>query len=465
MLRQTRDELEVRVQERTAELQQLNDMLQAEIAERKRTEEMLAQVNRTLQTLYQCEQALVHATAEYELLQSICQSLVEVGGLRMVWVGYRELDAEKMVRPVAQAGYERGYLEHLHVTWADTERGRGPTGTAIRTSKACWTTNIQTDPSLAPWRAEALKRGYLSSLALPLMSDGELFGALTLYAEEPDAFNERTLERFTELANNLAYGVIALRTREERKQAEEALRKAQADLAHVTRVLTMSEMTASIAHEVNQPLTAIVTNGNACLRWLARETPDLTEARKAVERMIGDGNRASDVIKRIRALVKKEISPKVWLDINEVIAEALALVQREVQRSRVVLRTELADDLFPVLGDRVQLQQVMLNLLMNGIEAMSGVRERARELLVSSGRDEANGVLVAVRDSGIGLDSECLARLFDAFYTTKPQGMGMGLAISRSIIEAHGGRLWATPNAHQGAVFQFTLPADGERES
>jgi signal transduction histidine kinase len=422
-------------------------------------------VNRTLKTLYQCAQALVHASAESELLQSICQSLVEVGGLRMVWVGYRELDAEKMVRPVAQAGDEWGYLEHLHVTWADTERGQGPTGTAIRTRKACWTKNIQTDPTRAPWRAEALKRGYLSSLALPLMSDGELFGALTLYAEEPYAFNEHTLEQFTALANNLAYGVIALRTREERKQAEEALRKAQADLAHVTRIMTMSELTASIAHEVNQPLSAIVTNGNACLRWLARETPDLAEARKAVERMIGDGNRASDVIKRIRALVKKEISPKVWLDINEVIAEALALVQREVQRSRVVPRTELADDLFPVLGARVQLQQVMLNLLMNGIEAMSGVRERARELLVSSGRDEANGVLVTVRDSGIGLDSECLSRLFDAFYTTKPQGMGMGLAISRSIIEAHGGRLWVTPNAPQGAVFQFTLPADGERES
>src|SRR5215510_1744295 len=201
-----------------------------DISERNRTEDNLARLNRTLQTLYQCNQALVHATEEYELLQAVCRILVEVGGLRMAWVGYREFDAEKMVRPVAQAGYDQGYVESVKATWADTDRGQGPVGTAIRTGKPCWTKNIQTDAHLAPWRAEALKRGYGSGIALPLMHDGEPFGALTLYDQQPNAFNERTVEQFAEMADNLAYGVMALRTREERKRAQEELQKQTAYL-------------------------------------------------------------------------------------------------------------------------------------------------------------------------------------------------------------------------------------------
>src|SRR5215510_1241450 len=356
-----------------------------DISERKRTEDNLARLNRTLQTLYQCNQALVHATDESELLQAVCRILVDVSRLRMAWVGYRELDQEKTVRPVAQAGYEHGYVESVKATWAETERGQGPIGIAIRTGKPFWTKNIEIDPHIGPWRVEAVKRGYGSCIALPLMADGEPFGALTLYAAEPNAFNECTIEHFTELADNLAYGVMALRTRgereraekelqkqtaylvelfelapeaivlrdvhnrvvrinreftrlfgytseefvgrpfaklitpdelrneakgygylldrgqrveaetirqrkdgtrfqvsfvaapvsvsggqiavyaiyrdiTERKQAEAALREAQTELAHVTRVTTMGELAASIAHEVNQPLAAVVTN-------------------------------------------------------------------------------------------------------------------------------------------------------------------------------------------------------------
>ena len=198
--------------------------------ERKRAEEKLARLNRTLRTLYECNQALVRATEEYELLRSVCRILVEVGGLRMAWVGYREFNQEKTVRPVAQAGYEDGYLEGVNITWADTERGRGPTGTAIRTGTTSWNSDILTDPNMAPWRAEALKRGYASSISLPLMSHGEAFGALALYAEEPDAFTEGTIEQYTDLANNLAYGVVALRTLEERKRAESEIRQLNASL-------------------------------------------------------------------------------------------------------------------------------------------------------------------------------------------------------------------------------------------
>jgi PAS domain S-box-containing protein len=198
--------------------------------ERKRAEEKLARLNRTLQTLYQCNQALVHATEEYELLQSVCQILVEVGGLRMAWVGYREFNEDKTVRPVAQAGYEAGYLDRINITWADTDRGRGPTGVAIRTATTCWTRDNLTDPNLAPWRAEDLSHGYASSISLPLMSNGQAFGALALHAEEPEAFTESAIEQLTDLANNLAYGVIALRTRQERERAESEIRQLNASL-------------------------------------------------------------------------------------------------------------------------------------------------------------------------------------------------------------------------------------------
>ncbi len=248
----------------------------------------------------------------------------------------------------------------------------------------------------------------------------------------------------------------------ERQRAEEALQKAQAELAHVTRVMTLGELMASIAHEVNQPLAAVVTNGQACLRWLALETPRLDEARAAVERVVRDGNRASEVIQRIRALAKKTEPQMVALDINDVIREAISLEQREMLSQRVSLRTELASALPPVLGDRVQLQQVVINLVMNAVEAMAPVTDRPRDILIRSQRDDANEVLVAVRDSGLGIDSENADRLFNAFFTTKPSGMGMGLSISRSIIAAHGGRLWAAPNADHGATFQFSLPSNSQ---
>jgi PAS domain S-box-containing protein len=251
----------------------------------------------------------------------------------------------------------------------------------------------------------------------------------------------------------------------ERKRAEEALRQAQADLAHVNRVTTMGELAASIAHEVNQPLAAVALNANACLRWLARESPDLDEAREAARRVIRDGNRANEVITRLRALVQKTETQKTRLDINEAIEEVVLLTQNEAARKGVRLRLELTADLPPVFGDRVQLQQVILNLVMNGVEAMGAVIDRPRELLIRSHSHESGHVLIAVQDCGVGIAREDLEKIFNAFYTTKSQGMGMGLAISRSIIEAHGGRLWATPNAGDGATIQFTLPLNSQSES
>ena len=260
-----------------------------------------------------------------------------------------------------------------------------------------------------------------------------------------------------------------------RKQAEEALQKAQAELTHVARMTTLGELSASIAHEINQPLTALVTNASACVRWLAAQ--NLEQARLCALNVMANGQRASDIIGRVRALAKKAPPQKDWLDLNEAIDEVVSIARSEVRRNRVSLQTRLSQDLPRVFGDKIQLQQVILNLLLNAIEAMSGVVEGPREVWLSSERvtkilgnpskgrfedrladTERDYVLVAVRDSGPGLDPGSLSRLFDAFYTTKPQGLGMGLAISRSIIEAHGGWLRAMANAPRGAVFQFTLP-------
>jgi PAS domain S-box-containing protein len=253
----------------------------------------------------------------------------------------------------------------------------------------------------------------------------------------------------------------------ERNQAEEALHRAQLELAHINRVATLGELTASIAHEVNQPLTGVVTNGSACLRLLDRNPPDLDEIRSALGNIISDGMRASEVIRRVRALLKKTDFQMVALNINDVIGDVVRLLQHEVFDHRVLLRLELAAALPQVLGDRVQLQQVVINLVMNGMEAMDDVTGRPRELIIRSRQRDSGEVVVEVQDAGRGVDPENVDRLFNAFFTTKSHGMGMGLSICRSIVQAHGGRIWVSPNnGGAGMTFQFTLPvpSDTSRE-
>src|SRR5260221_10196292 len=254
----------------------------------------------------------------------------------------------------------------------------------------------------------------------------------------------------------------SLRTVEaEARDSERRYRKAELELAHANRVAAMGQLTASIAHEVNQPITAAVTNAQAALRWMSAEPPDFGEVREALAGIIKEGNRASEVIGRIRALIKKAPARKDAVAINDAILEVIALTRAEAANNSVSVRTQLAEGLPPVQGDRVQLQQVMLNLILNAIQAMSGIGEGARELQISiDAVPFEGGVRVGVRDTGPGLSPESLSRLFEPFYTTKPEGMGMGLSICRSIIEAHGGRLWATRCEPHGALFQFTIPAD-----
>jgi C4-dicarboxylate-specific signal transduction histidine kinase len=244
-------------------------------------------------------------------------------------------------------------------------------------------------------------------------------------------------------------------------RAEAELRKMQAGIAHVSRVTILGELTASLAHEVNQPLAGVVSSADACLHWLAAQPPNVDRARRATERIIRDAKRASDVVGRVRNLAKKAPLQRTWVDINETVEETISLATRELSQNSVSLETQLAKTLPRVWVDRIQLQQVILNLIINACEALTTVEDEPRKLFVSTG-SEVEGVALTVRDSGFGIDPQEIEAVFEAFHTTKPGGMGMGLAVSRSIIEGHGGRLWAEPNEPRGAIFKFTIPSKKE---
>ena len=253
----------------------------------------------------------------------------------------------------------------------------------------------------------------------------------------------------------LKHGLDQLEIRVSERTAE--LMKTQAELAHLSQVLSMGELTASIAHEINQPLTAVVTHGHACVEWLSANPPNLEKTRQTVERIIQDGTRAGAVLSRVRALFKKEAPAKDWFDMNEVIHELTVFLRDEATRRRISIRTDLVPSLSKVKADRVQLQQVVLNLMMNGMDAVAETAGRPREVLVRA-REEDSELIVRVEDSGVGLDTETAEKIFRPFFTTKPHGIGMGLSISRSIIESHEGHLWAVPRPSGGAILQFTLP-------
>ncbi len=449
--------------------------------QREAYEETLGRLRRRLRTLYQCTNALFQAESEQALLRSICEILVAGGEIRLAWVGYCEDDAEKTVRPLALAG-DGVDLERLKASWGETDIGQGPVGIAARTGRACWVDDIRTDARMAPWRAAALARGYASCIAIPLIASDatrgavDLRGTLNLYAAECGAFDESAIQHYTGLATSVAYavmalrghlaedlasGVTALRARTERKRAEEALQQAREELAHVTRVTTMGELAASIAHEINQPLAAIGADANACLHWLAADRPDLDSVRGALTAIVKDGLRAGEVITRIRALLTRSSVARGRCDLTGVIRDVLPLVGPEIRRHGISLEMSLAPNLPQVTGDRIQLQQVLLNLLMNAVEAMREVPPVRRRMVVratTDHRDDGPWAIVAVEDAGVGFSQAEAPRLFEAFYTTKPGGLGMGLSISRSIIDNHRGRLWATTNSDHGATFQFALP-------
>ena len=294
--------------------------------------------------------------------------------------------------------------------------------------------------------------GLRTALFVPLLKDDEIIGTITLGRKELQPFTDKQISLFGDFA---AQATIALEsTRRERRY-----REMQMELARVNRVATIGQLTASITHEVNQPLAAARNNLTAALNFLDRTPPDLVEVREALACAVKDSDRASTVVGRIRALMQKAPERTDRVDINEALREVIELTQGEGLKSGVSVKTKFAKDLPIITGDRVQLQQVVLNLILNALQAMGTVSEDARQMLITTSQTELNDLCIGVQDTGPGLSPENLSRLFEPFYTTKPNGMGMGLAICRSIVEAHGGHLWATASEPHGALFQFTIPA------
>src|SRR6266850_5392998 len=416
-----------------------------DITERKRAEQRL-------RAQYTVTQLLAEATTIEEvtpkILQTVCEFLLwDLGAL---W----SLDRQASVLRCVEVWHKESVKvpQFEAVTRERTLRtGVGLPGRVWSRHEPAYIPDVTKDANF-PRGPIAAREGLHAAFAFPILLGGDVLGVMEFFSREIRQPEQELLNMMATLGSQVGQFI-------ERKRAEQAVRHAQMELAHVTRVATLGEMAASIAHEINKPLGALVNNLGACLGWLDAE--NLEEARNSVALMMDDAQRASEIITRIRALVKKAPPQKDWLDINQIIREVIGLGQSEVQRNHVALQTQLSGDMPLVFADRIQLQQVMLNLMMNAIEAMNQVTT-ARELVISSGADDSKGVVVVVRDSGPGLDSKSLERLFEPFYTTKPQGMGMGLAICRSIIEAHGGRLWATSNRDRGASFHFTLPTSEE---
>jgi len=329
----------------------------------------------------------------------------------------------------------------------------GSCGTAMYRRETVIVTDILQDPLWEPYRALAEPLGFRACWSTPILAhSGKALGSFAMYYREPrgpSSAETRALEMATHLAGIAIERKLA---REER----ERLRQAQADLAHINRVTTMGELTASLAHEIRQPISAAVTNAKTCLRWLGRDKPDVVEAAEAASRLVKDVTRAADIIGRISSLFKKDALQRELVDVNELIREMIVLLRSEANRYSISIRTELAEDVPKVMADRVQLQQVFMNLMLNGIDAMKET-SGGSELAIKSEADDGQ-LLISVSDTGVGLPPEQADQIFRAFFTTKENGTGMGLPISRSIIESHGGRLWFTGNSGRGATFQFTLP-------
>jgi len=580
-LHEAKEELELRVRERTAELSKANEELVAENAQRKRAEkesvawkDELAAELMAMSRLHEFSTRLLSKAGLLPLLEEILNAII---ALQNADFGNVQLynSETKTLEIVAHRGFQRNFLDYF----SSVNEPGAACGRAMQRRDRVIIEDVLADPDFAPHRQIAASAGFRAVQSTPLFSrSGEPLGMISTHFRQPHRPSGHDL-RFTDLYARLAGELIERQRAEEalgaseerfrryfelgligmamtsptkgilevndelcvmlgyersellkktwaemthqddlaadvtqfdrvtageidgytldkrwirkdgrvidtimsakclrradgsvdyfvglvqditeRKRSEEALRAAQAQLAHMARVTTMGELTSSIAHEVNQPLAAVVTNGDACLRWLGNDPPNLDKARLSVAGIIKEGNRAGEIIQRVRALAKKTPPQKTMLGVNEAIEEVIGLVGAELAKHQVLLLKELMSDLPTVFGDRVQLQQVILNLIANGIEAMEPVTDRPRELSIGSRATEDGRVLISVSDCGTGIGPESVDHLFEAFFTTKQEGMGLGLSISRTIVEGHGGRLSAIANKPYGATFQFTLP-------
>ena len=422
-----------------------------DITERKQAEQRLL-AQHTVTQILAAAASLQEATPR--ILRAICENLIwDMGAL---WTVDKEAGVLRCVEVWHEKSIEVPEFEAK--TRATTFKpGIGLPGAVWRSRKPIYLSDLSTKESATFPRAPiAAREGLHAAFAFPVLLSGEVLGVIDFFSREIREPDQDLLDMMITVGSQIGQFI-------ERKRAEDTVRKIQLELAHVVRVSTLGELTATIAHEINQPLGAIVNNAGASLRWLAAQNVD--EVRQSIERVIKDGHRASEIISRIRALLKKSAPQKDLLHLNDTISEIMSLVGPELQAHEVAIHTHLSPDVPAVLGDRIQVQQVLLNLMMNAIEAMIITKEGPRELWVGAEKHDAQYVVVRVQDSGPGIAPPQQDRLFEAFYSTKPGGLGMGLAICRSIVEAHGGRLWATANEDRGAAFHFTLPIKEERSA
>ncbi len=420
-----------------------------DISERKQAEEMRAAHARQMAVRAEVSLAFGKDESLKTILGECSEAVVRHLGAAFARIWTLSGDG-KMLELQASAGM----YTHLDGPHSRIPMGKFKIGMIAQGREPHLTNDVLSDPRISD-RTWAKREGMVSFAGYPLSVGERTVGVLAMFSRKPAT--AETTDALASGADLIAQGI-------ERKNAQQALQTTQVELARVSRLTTMGELAASIAHEVNQPLTAVTNNSSACLRLLAASKLEPEVLRRVLEEIVADGNRASAVIARIRAFIKKAPTEKSKLNINEVIQEVLTLTDREIFENRVQLDRQLSVALPLVLADRVQMQQVLLNLMMNGIEAMAAVTNRPRSLCVKSRIDDSGDVLVAVCDSGTGLSSEA-DRLFTPFFTTKASGMGMGLSISRSLVESHGGRLWAEPNSPHGAVFCFSLPESGRSAS
>ena len=417
-------------------------LLQTDVDDRKRADALLAGEKQLLELV-----AEGHSMSE--ILEAICRLIENTATGCYCSVALYD---------PSRTRWEHGAAPSLPASYMRFCVGRplntdaGPCAMAACLNEQVIVTDLLTETRWAEWRPIALKHGLRSTWSTPISTAaGKVLGSFALYYSEPrtpTSLHQSLIKQFTHIAR------IAI----ERRLSDDTLSELRSELAHVARVKSLGVLTASIAHEVNQPLSGIITNASTCLEMLAADPPDVDGARETARRTIRDGNRAADVITRLRALFSKKETTLESMDLNEAAREVIALLRSELQRSRILLRTELADDLPRVTGDRVQLQQVIMNLLRNATDAMNDVDDRPRELVIRTERDEDDRVRLTVQDAGVGFDRQAAGRLFEAFYTTKNGGMGIGLSVSRSIIESHQGRLWAATNDGPGARFSFSIP-------
>jgi PAS domain S-box-containing protein len=415
-----------------------------DITDRKRAEMLLAGEKRLL------EMIATH-DSRASILDALCRLVEELssGSLSSVLL----LDSNtNCLRHGAAPNLPTPYIEA--VNGLSIGACAGSCGTAAYRAEPVIVSDIATDPLWANYRDFALPHGLRACWSAPILSShGKVLGTFATYYREPRAptpQEHHVTERITHLAS------IAI----ESEQAEEALRQAQAEITRVSRVTTMGELTASLAHEVNQPIAAAITDANTCLRWLAGDPPNLAEAREAAMRVVKDSRRAAEIIGRTRMLFQKGASERELVDVNEVIREMIVLLRNEAAQYSISIRTDFSADCYELMADRVQLQQVLMNLIMNSIDAMKDV-VGMRELTITS-QQEKEDLRVSVSDTGMGLPPQHADQIFNAFFSTKVHGTGMGLRISRSIVESHGGRLWAAENSPRGAIFNFTLPMKAE---